>query len=92
MPLQPVADYLFVQPIVQESKTEGGIVLPDSARPDPNLGEVIASSEKARLAGYVPGTVVLFSEFAGQSIQRGQDSFLVLSLEDILGIEEQPDC
>ncbi|MBA3314481.1 MAG: co-chaperone GroES [Planctomycetota bacterium] len=87
----PLGDRVVVKRAEAESKTTGGIVLPDSARDKPQRGEVMAIGE-----GHVkkdgtktPLTVkagdrVIFSSYAGDEITVGDEEYLLLRESDIL--------
>ena len=85
--LKPLADRVLV-----ESKTAGGILLPDTAQKKSQKGTVIAiGSGKVldngeRLPFEVAvGDRVLFAKYSGVDIEEGGKKFLLLSERDILG-------
>ncbi len=90
--LKPLADRVLVEVDVEESKTEGGILLPDTAQKKSQKGTVIAiGSGKVldngeRLPFEVAvGDRVLFAKYSGVDIEEGGKKFLLLSERDILG-------
>ena len=90
--LKPLADRVLVEVDVEESKTAGGILLPDTAQKKSQKGTVIAiSSGKVldngeRLPFEVAvGDRVLFAKYSGVDIEEGGKKFLLLSERDILG-------
>ena len=90
--LKPLADRVFVEVDVEESKTAGGILLPDTAQKKSQKGTVIAiGSGKVldngeRLPFEVAvGDRVLFAKYSGVDIEEGGKKFLLLSERDILG-------
>lgn len=90
--LKPLADRVLVEVDVEESKTAGGILLPDTAQKKSQKGTVIAiGSGKVldngeRLPFEVAvGDRVLFAKYSGVDIEEGGKSFLLLSERDILG-------
>ena len=90
--LQPLADRVLVEVDVEESKTAGGILLPDTAQKKSQKGTVIAiGSGKVldngeRLPFEVAvGDRVLFAKYSGVDIEEGGKKFLLLSERDILG-------
>ena len=91
--LKPLADRVLVEVDVEESKTAGGILLPDTAQKKSQKGTVIAiGSGKVldngeRLPFEVAvGDRVLFAKYSGVDIEEGGKKFLLLSERDILGI------
>lgn len=90
--LKPLADRVLVEIDVEESKTAGGILLPDTAQKKSQKGTVIAiGSGKVldngeRLPFEVAvGDRVLFAKYSGVDIEEGGKKFLLLSERDILG-------
>ena len=90
--LKPLADLVLVEVDVEESKTAGGILLPDTAQKKSQKGTVIAiGSGKVldngeRLPFEVAvGDRVLFAKYSGVDIEEGGKKFLLLSERDILG-------
>lgn len=90
--LKPLADRVLIEVDVEESKTAGGILLPDTAQKKSQKGTVIAiGSGKVldngeRLPFEVAvGDRVLFAKYSGVDIEEGGKKFLLLSERDILG-------
>ena len=90
--LKPLADRVLVEVDVEESKTAGGILLPDTAQKKSQKGTVIAiGSGKVldngeRLPFEVAvGHRVLFAKYSAVDIEEGGKKFLLLSERDILG-------
>ena len=89
----PLGDRVVVKRAEAESKTAGGIVLPDSAKDKPQRGEVIAIGDGhvKRDGKKTPLTVkagdrVIFSSYAGDDINVGEDEYLLLRESDILAV------
>jgi len=93
--LKPIGDKVLVKRLEAESKTKGGIVLPDTAKEKPKEGRVIALGE-GRLdkdGKRVPFQVkkkdrILFSSYAGTEVTLDAEEYLVMSEDDILAIVE----
>ena len=93
--LKPLNDRVVVTPIEAETKTKGGLILPDAAREKPNKGKVLAAGpgrlgdDNKRLGVAVKaGDVVLYGKYAGTEIKVDGTELKILREEDILGIEE----
>ena len=93
--LKPLNDRVVVTPIDAETKTKGGLILPDAAREKPNKGKVLAAGpgrlgdDGKRLGVAVKaGDVVLYGKYAGTEIKVDGTELKILRAEDILGIEE----
>ncbi|MFV0446320.1 MAG: co-chaperone GroES [Planctomycetaceae bacterium] len=87
----PLGDKVVVQREEAESKTAGGIVLPDSAQDKPQRGKVVAVGDGHTKddGSKVPLTVkegdnVIFSSYAGDEISVGDNDYLLLREGDIL--------
>ncbi len=94
MKLQPLGDRVVVTSTDEaESRTPSGLVIPDTAKEKPQIGEVIAVGPGARDddGKRIPidvsvGDNVLYSKFAGTEVKLDMDDFLVLSERDILAV------
>lgn len=89
----PLGDKVVLKRQEAESKTAGGIVLPDSAQDKPQKGEVVAVGDgHVKNDGTrVPLTVkegdrVIFSSYAGDEIKIGDEELLLLRESDILAV------
>lgn len=87
----PLGDRVVVKRSEAEETTAGGIVLPDAAQDKPQKGEVVAigdghikSDGKKVPLTVKEGDRVVFSSFAGEEINVGDDEFLLLRESDIL--------
>ena len=88
---QPLGDRVVVKPIEREEKTKTGIVLPDTAREKPQVGEVVAagSGRTADDGKRIPmetkvGDKVLYAKYAGTEYKDGEDEYLIIRESDIL--------
>jgi chaperonin GroES len=93
MNLKPLGDRLIVRAIEEEEKTASGIVLPDTAKEKPQIGEVLAAGEgkfddngKRIPLDVKKGDKVLYSKYGGTETKdpkTGED-LLVLRESDVL--------
>ncbi|MFH1247760.1 MAG: co-chaperone GroES [Candidatus Omnitrophota bacterium] len=94
MKLQPLGDRIVVKPLEAETKTKGGIVLPDTAKEKPQQGEVIAVGKgKVLDSGTVQalevkvGDKVLYGKYTGNEFTSKEgDELLIIREDDILAI------
>jgi chaperonin GroES len=94
MQLQPLGDRVVVTPTEDaESRTPSGLVIPDTAKEKPQIGEVVAVGPGSRDddGERIPmdvsvGDKVLYSKFAGTEIKLNGSEYLVLSERDLLAI------
>ncbi len=93
MSLKPLGERVILKLVEAEEKTEGGIVLPDTAKEKPQRGEVVAvgSGKVIENGNKVPlevntGDKVFFSRYAGTEVKDGEETFLIVNERDILAI------
>ncbi|MHB8927856.1 MAG: co-chaperone GroES [Bacillota bacterium] len=87
MKLQPLDDRVLVKPLKPEEKTQGGIILPDTAKEKPQEGKVIAVGTDEDLQKVVKeGDIVLYAKFGGQETKVDGEDHLILSRSDILAL------
>lgn len=93
MKIRPLHDRILIQRLEEESKTSGGIIIPDSAKEKPAEGKVIAVGPgKVNDAGNLielqvkEGDIVLFSKYGGTDVRQDGTDYLILREDDILGI------
>jgi chaperonin GroES len=95
MKIRPLQDRVIVRRLEEEELTEGGIIIPDTAKEKPMEGRVIAVGKGKVLEGgkVVPldvkkGDRVLFSKYAGTEVKLEGEEHLIMREDDILGIVE----
>jgi chaperonin GroES len=93
--LQPLGDRLVVQREASEEKTVGGIYLPDSAKDKPTRGTVISVGNGRLLNDGTRGPMqvkagdrVLFTSYAGENIQIGDDEYVLMGENEVLAVLE----
>ncbi|MCY4235020.1 MAG: co-chaperone GroES [Cyanobacteria bacterium MAG CAR2_bin_4] len=91
--VKPLGDRVFVKVSESEEKTSGGILLPDTAKEKPQVGEVAhlgpgkRNDDGTRQTPEISvGDRVLYSKYAGTDIKLGTDEYVLLSEKDILAI------
>ncbi len=91
MAIRPLYDRVVVEPLEAEEKTQGGIVLPDSAKEKPTKGKIISAGEGKLLDNgkraallVKKGDQVLYGKYAGTEITVGGKDYLILKESDIL--------
>ncbi len=93
MKFQPLHDRVLVKRLEGESKTAGGIIIPDTAKEKPIEGEVIAVGPGARdESGKVTplcvakGDRVLFGKWSGTEVKLNGEDLLIMKESDLFGI------
>ena len=89
MKINPLSDRVVVKPEAAEEKTASGIILPDSAKEKPQIGEVVAvgpgkTSDSGQLIKMTvkKGDKVLYGKYSGSEIDGGD--LLIMRESDIL--------
>jgi chaperonin GroES len=95
MKFRPLHDRVVVRRIEEDTKTAGGIIIPDTAKEKPMQGEVIAAGPGARdeSGRIVPldvkkGDRVLFGKWSGTEVKIDGEELLIMKESDILGVIE----
>ena len=95
MNFRPLGDRVVVKRIDEESKTKGGIIIPDTAKEKPQEGEVIAVGPGARDEDgeYIKmdvqaGDRILFGKWSGTEVRLEGEDLLIMKESDILGVVE----
>ncbi len=96
MKIRPLGDRIVVERIEQDTKTAGGIIIPDTAKEKPKQGKVLAVGAGAkddsgkRIAMDVSvGDIVLFTQWAGNEMKIDGKEYLVMKESDVIGILEE---
>jgi len=93
--MRPLNDKILVRRVEAESKTKGGIVLPDTAKEKPKEGVVVSVGsgkllENGKRAEFQVKEKdrIIFSSYAGTEVKVEGEEFLVLSEDDVLAVVE----
>lgn len=93
--IKPLGDKVIVKRVEAESKTAGGIVLPDSAKEKPKRGVVLAVGNGRLLDDgsrsemqVKKNNEVLFTSYAGTEIKVDGEEYMIMDESDILGVLE----
>jgi chaperonin GroES len=96
MKIRPLADKVLVQRLEAETKTAGGIVLPDTAKEKPQRGKIVSVGEGKLLddgthkkVQVKKGDIVLFTSYAGTEIKIEGKEYLIMDESDIMAIIEK---
>lgn len=95
MKIRPLHDRVIIKRLEQESKSAGGIVIPDSAAEKPQRGEVIAvgngkllDNGEVRALDVKVGDTVLFGKYSGNEVKVDGDELVVMREDDIMAVLE----
>ncbi len=95
MKFRPLHDRVVVKRIESDTKTKGGIIIPDTAKEKPQEGQVIAVGPGARdESGKVvaldvkANDRVLFGKWSGTEVKIDGEDYLIMKESDIMGVIE----
>lgn len=93
--IRPLHDRVVVRRLDEDTKSPGGIVIPDTAKEKPIQGEIVAvgngkilDNGETRPLDVKPGDKVLFGKYSGTEVKLGNEELLVMREEDIMGVVE----
>jgi chaperonin GroES len=93
MSFRPLHDRVLVKRVEEESKTKGGIIIPDTAKEKPQEGEVVAIGGGAikddgsvRPLDVKVGDRILFGKWSGTEVTLEGDELIIMKESDILGV------
>ena len=86
--ITPLHDRVIVRAAEAETKTAGGIIIPDTAKEKPQRGVVVAvvTCKKDEPMTVKPGDTVLYGKYAGTEITVGTEELLIMRESDILAV------
>ena len=93
MNFRPLGDRIVIKQVEAESKTAGGIIIPDTAKEKPMQGIVVAIGNGARdqNGNIVPlevkvGDTVMYGKWGGTEIKLNGEDLIILKESDVMGI------
>lgn len=91
--IKPMFDYVLVKPLAREEVTESGIVLPDTVKEKPQMGEVMAvgpgamSEDGKTLPMHVKvGQKVIYKKWGGDEVKVGHEEWLLTDQKSIMAV------
>jgi chaperonin GroES len=96
MKFRPLHDRVVVKRVESETKSAGGIIIPDTAAEKPQQGEIVAAGPGARdeSGKLVPldlkkGDKVLFGKWSGTEVKIDGQELLIMKESDVMGVLER---
>jgi len=93
MGLKPVDERVLIKPLEEEEKKVGSIIIPDTAKERPQMGEIVALGDDIVKEGVKPmsevlkvGDRVIYSKYGGTEVKYEDNEYLVISRSDILAV------
>ena len=88
MEIKPLADRVLVKPAPAETKTIGGIIIPDTAKEKPLKGEVVACGNGTKDEEMIlkEGDEVLYGKYAGTELEFEGTKYMIMRQSDVLAV------
>ena len=91
--IRPLGEKVLIKRLEADSKTAGGIVLPDSAKEKPKRGTVVSTGEGRLLETgqrkpltLKKGDVVLFTSYAGTEVKVDGHEMIIMDENDVIAV------
>lgn len=93
--IKPLGDRIYVERLPSEEVSKGGIFIPDNAKEKPQQG-IVRAVGKGRIRDdgtFEPmdlrvGDKIIFGKYSGSSLESGDDTYLIMRQDDVLGVLE----
>ncbi len=91
--IKPLFDYVLVKPLAAEQTTPSGIVIPDTAKEKPQMGEVMAvgpgaMNDDGKVVPMVVkvGQKVMYKKWGGNEIKVGTEEWMLIEQKDVMAV------
>ena len=91
--IKPLQDRILVKRLEEKEAKKGSIIIPDTAKEKPQEGEVVAvgpgkvtEDGKRQPMEVGVGDKILFGKYSGSEVKLGDEEYLIMREEDVLGI------
>ena len=86
--IKPLADRVLIEPAPAETKTVGGIIIPDTAKEKPLQGTIVAVGQGTKDEEMVlkEGDKVLYGKYAGTDLEHEGQQYLIMRPRDVVAI------
>lgn len=84
MKLQPLADRIVAKSLEADQTSPSGIIIPDTAKEKPQMGEVIAVGKEVKEVK--PGQKIIYAKYGPTEVKVSGEELLILKEEDVLAV------
>jgi chaperonin GroES len=95
MKIKPLHDRILVRRLEEDTKSAGGIIIPDNAKEKPIQGEVVAigngkvlDNGEVRAVAVRAGDKILFGKYSGTEVKLDGTEYLVMREDDVMAVLE----
>ena len=96
MKFRPLHDRVVVKRVEEDTKTKGGIIIPETAQEKPMQGKIIAVGPGGRdeAGKLIPidlkmGDTILFGKWSGTEVKLDGEELLIMKESDVMGVIEK---
>lgn len=88
MNIKPLADRVLIEPAPAETKTVGGIIIPDTAKEKPLQGTIVAVGKGTKDEEMIlkEGDIVLYGKYAGTELEFEGKKYLIMRQSDVVAV------
>lgn len=84
--IKPLGERVVIQPLEEESRTDSGLYIPDTAKEKPQTGVVVAIGDDDELITVKEGDKVLFPKYSGTEINMKGEDYIIMDYESLLAV------
>ena len=86
--IKPLGARVVIQPVEEESRTDSGLYIPDTAKEKPQTGLVVAVGEGTEEVTITvkEGEKVLFPKYTGTEIKLGGETYMIMDFDKVLAV------
>jgi len=88
MKVKPLSDRVLVKLEKSETKSAGGIIIPDTAQEKTQIGSVVDVGDDKEVIKVKAGQKVMYDKYAGTQVKIGGEEHLILKMADIMAVIE----
>jgi chaperonin GroES len=94
MKIRPIDERVLIKPLTEQEKKIGSIIIPDTAKERPQMGEVVAMGDDVEIADRKQkklseilkvGDKIVYARYGGTEVKIDNEEFMLISRNDILG-------
>jgi len=91
--IKPTFDYVLIRPLAQQERTASGILLPDSAKEKPQMGEIMAvgpggmnDEGKTLPMHFKVGQKVMYKKWGGNEVKVETEEWMLIEQKDLMAV------
>jgi chaperonin GroES len=98
MKIRPIDERVLIKPLKEEERKVGGIIIPDTAKERPQMGEVVAVGDdiedshrkQKKLSELVKaGDRIVYARYGGTEFKMDNEEYLLVGRSDILAVVQK---